>query len=104
MRPAAPRAANHRMSPAPVAVDAMGGDFAPRAVVSGAVQAARRGVAVALVGPLDRVRAELARYADSSDLPLAVVDAPDVVSMAESPLSALRRKPHASITVATGLV
>jgi glycerol-3-phosphate acyltransferase PlsX len=89
----------------PIAVDAMGGDLAPRAVVLGAVQAARRaGVAVILVGPADRLRAELARARDLADLPITVVDAPDAVAMHESPLLALRRKPRASIKVAARLV
>jgi glycerol-3-phosphate acyltransferase PlsX len=89
---------------APVAVDAMGGDSAPRAAVSGAVQAARRGIAVTLVGPSDVIAAELARHPRVGALPITIVHAPDVVTMAESPLSALRRKPRASIAVAARLV
>src|SRR5262249_35172183 len=83
----------------------MGGDQAPATVVAGAVEAARDlGIAVVLVGQAGPVRAELARHPGASDLPLTLVEAPDIVGMDESPLAALRRKPHASIKVAVGLV
>jgi glycerol-3-phosphate acyltransferase PlsX len=88
-----------------VAVDAMGGDRAPAAVVAGAVEAARLGgLRVALVGATDAIRAELAPVADAGDLPIDIVDAPEVVGMAEVPLAALRRKRRASIRVAADLV
>ena len=83
----------------------MGGDHAPGAVVAGAIEAARTtGAAITLVGPADALRAELERQAPLSARTLTIVDAPDVVAMAESPLAALRRKPRASIRVATDLV
>jgi glycerol-3-phosphate acyltransferase PlsX len=88
-----------------IAVDVMGGDDAPRPIVDGAVSAARHlGVRMCLVGPTDTVRAELARHADAASLPLEIVEAPDVIGMAEPPAAALRRKPRASIRVAVDLV
>jgi glycerol-3-phosphate acyltransferase PlsX len=87
-----------------VAVDAMGGDQAPAAVVQGAVDAARAGVGIALVGMASRLAPELARYGDTSVLPLTIVDAPDVIGMDEPPLAALRRKPGASVRVAADTV
>jgi glycerol-3-phosphate acyltransferase PlsX len=87
-----------------VAVDAMGGDLAPAAVIAGAVQAVRRQqIGVVLVGAEGAVRAELARL-DPGPLPIAVVDAPETIAMHESPLAALRRKPRASVRVAAGIV
>lgn len=87
-----------------VAVDAMGGDHAPGAVIDGAVQAASSlSVVVALVGPADLLRAELASR-DLRGARLTIVDAPDVVPMDEAPLAALRRRPRASVRVAAGLV
>ena len=81
-----------------IAVDAMGGDFAPSRVVDGALAAARHsGVAVTLVGRADAIAAELARHDDRAALDVTVVDAPDVIGMDESPAAALRRKPGASI-------
>jgi glycerol-3-phosphate acyltransferase PlsX len=87
-----------------VAVDAMGGDQAPAAVVHGAVDAARRGVGVALVGIASQIHTELRRHGDTRHLPLSVVDAPDVIGMDEPPLAALRRKPLASVRVAADVV
>src|SRR5688500_12374447 len=84
-----------------VAVDAMGGDHAPGRPVEGALAAARNlGLGVDLVGRSDLIDAELQRHPDASNLDVRVIDAPDVVGMAESPAKALRRKPRASIRVA----
>jgi glycerol-3-phosphate acyltransferase PlsX len=91
------------MSLVQVAVDAMGGDHAPAAIVDGAVRAARRGVAISLVGPADRIHSELERHS-ASQLPIMVIDAPEFIAMDEPPLAALRRKPRASIKVAAEAV
>ena len=85
-----------------VAVDAMGGDYAPRAVVQGAVAAAREtpGLSVALVGRVSELRPLL------PDMPpnVRLVDAPDAVGMAEHPVSSLRQKPRSSILVSLQMV
>jgi len=88
---------------AKVAVDAMGGDHAPSAIVEGAVLAARRGIGIALVGPPDRLRHELERHA-AGRLPIDCISAADAIAMDESPLAALRRKPGASVKVAAEAV
>jgi glycerol-3-phosphate acyltransferase PlsX len=88
-----------------VAVDAMGGDFAPRLVVDGALAATRTGdLGVALVGRADLVEAEVARHAGIDRARIRIVDAADVVTMEESPSAALRRKTGASIRVAADMV
>ena len=88
-----------------IAVDAMGGDHAPAAVVDGAVAAARHlAVRIALVGPASVVERALTTHPDWRSLGLEIVDAPDVVGMADTPAVALRRKPRASIRVAADLV
>ena len=88
-----------------VAVDAMGGDFAPRLVVDGALAAARHfDLGVALVGRREAIEAELRRHDDIDAARLRIVDAADVVAMDEAPSAALRRKPGASIRVAADLV
>jgi len=89
---------------APVAVDAMGGDHAPAAVVQGAVDAARKGRSVILVGPEDRVRAELKRQRAGGALPLEVRHAAEVVEMGDHPGRAMRRKKENSIRVCFELV
>ena len=92
------------MTRLPIALDAMGGDFAPRAVVCGAAQAAAAmGVPIALVGREEAIRAELATCPAPEGL-ISIVDAPDVIAMEEPPSIALRRKPKASVAVAAGLV
>ena len=88
-----------------VAVDAMGGDYAPGHVVDGALAAARHfDLGVALVGPVSALESELRRHPDVDRHRIRLVDAPDVIAMAESPAAALRRKPRASIRVAAELV
>src|SRR5437016_7576286 len=88
-----------------IAVDAMGGDFAPRLIVDGAIAAARNvDLGVALVGRADVVEAEVARHGDADRTRVRIVDAPDVVTMEESPSAALRRKSGASIRVAADMV
>jgi glycerol-3-phosphate acyltransferase PlsX len=86
-----------------IAVDAMGGDHAPEAIVSGAVAAARElATEVVLVGPEARVHAELARHRGAPAI--EIVDAPEVIEMHEAPAMALRRKRRASIVVAIELL
>ncbi len=88
-----------------IAVDAMGGDHAPRRPVDGALAAARHlGLGIDLVGRADVIRAELIRHPDAEALDVSVVDAPDVVDMHESAAQTLRRKPRSSVMVAAGRV
>jgi len=87
-----------------IAVDAMGGDHAPPAIVDGAVAAARRlGIAVSLVGASGAIEQALNRHPGWRNAGLTIIDAPDVIDMAESPTT-VRRKPRASIRVAADLV
>ena len=88
----------------PVAVDAMGGDHAPSAIVHGAVNAARKGLPVVLVGPEAAVREELARHRAGSSLPVTVKHASEVVAMDDHPGQAMRRKKDNSIRVCFELV
>jgi phosphate acyltransferase len=75
-----------------VAVDAMGGDHAPRVVVEGALLAAREfGTEIILVGQKDAVEYELRRHAGQFS-PLAVVPASQIITMDESPSAGLRKK------------
>ena len=91
----------HNPVPFSVAVDVMGGDFAPRPIVEGAVSAARAsGAAVRLVGRPDVIEDVLAGVADRDQLRVSVVPAAECVAMAEAPAPALRRKPQASIRIA----
>ncbi len=83
-----------------VAVDAMGGDHAPGAIVEGAVAAARElGIPVILCGREDVIARELRRH-PTEGLPIRVVHASEVVQMGDSPVEALRRKRDNSMGVA----
>lgn len=93
----------------PIALDAMGGDFAPAATVAGAAQAcADSGLDVVLVGDRAALEAEWERAlaaAEGTDVRLPrIVDAPEAVGMDEDPATALRAKPRASVRVAADLV
>ena len=73
-----------------IIVDAMGGDNAPREIVRGAVMAAREfSLEVVLVGSEGVIR-ELLAGEDVSGLKLEVVDAPETVTMEDSPASVFR--------------
>ena len=82
----------------PVALDAMGGDDAPEAIVAGAVLAAKDGLRVTLVGDEGRIRALLPKGVD-----VGVVHAADAVGMDEA-ATAVRRRDQSSIRVAMDLV
>ncbi len=83
-----------------IAIDAMGGDYAPQEIVKGAVLGAKAyRVAIELVGDEAKIRQELALY-DTTGLDIRVVHTPDVIDMDEAPATALRKKKNASIAVA----
>ncbi|MFZ0038592.1 MAG: phosphate acyltransferase PlsX [Candidatus Acidiferrales bacterium] len=87
-----------------IALDAMGGDNAPRAEVEGAVLAARElDVRVVLVGIEATVRQELAKHRAKS-LPIEIVNATEVIAMTDTPSHAFRRKKDSSVHVAARLV
>jgi len=84
-----------------IVVDAMGGDYAPREVVYGAVLAAKEyGIAIQLVGPPDAVGSELKKHS-TAGLDISIVPASEVVSMDEKPSRAIVKKKDSSIVVAT---
>ena len=83
----------------------MGGDFAAAPVVDGALAAVRHfDLGVVLVGATSVLESELQRHRDVGSNRLRLVEADEVVTMAESPAAALRRKPRASIRVAAEVV
>lgn len=82
--------------PIKIAVDAMGGDDAPGVVVEGAISAAKSDadIEVMLFGPIEQLRPLIPDDCPDS---VTLVDAPDVIGMAESPSTALRKKLESSI-------
>ena len=88
-----------------IAVDAMGGDYAPGEMVKGAVEALKKKeqVHVILVGQQDRIEKELKGYAYPADR-LSVVHASEVIETGEGPVNAVRKKKDSSIVVGMNLV
>src|SRR5438552_1795673 len=82
-----------------IALDAMGGDHAPRPIVAGAVRAvaADPGIQVVLVGERTQIESSLAQEADGKDR-IELFHCSQVVTMEESPVEALRKKPDNSIS------
>ncbi len=88
-----------------VAVDAMGGDNAPAEIVKGVVDAviSRGNIKVFLVGQTDSIREELDKYQYPAGK-IEIVDAPEVIEMAEPPVQAIRKKKQSSIVVGMNMV
>ena len=88
-----------------VAVDAMGGDYAPEEPVKGAVEAVRADerIFVYLVGKKDLIEKELEKYTYPRER-IEVVHASEVIETAEPPVNAIRGKKDSSIVVALTLV
>lgn len=89
-----------------IAVDAMGGDFAPREIVTGAISAARtakRRFEIILVGDEEKIKRELSFHFRLDELALSIKHASQQVEMDDSPAEAIRRKKDSSIAVAMEL-
>ena len=90
--------------PVVIAVDAMGGDFAPRTAVAGAFQAAtEHGIQILLVGDETRVRAELQPMGDHGGR-IEIVHAEEVVTMDDPPIAPIRKKRRSSLRRCADLV
>jgi glycerol-3-phosphate acyltransferase PlsX len=88
-----------------IAVDAMGGDNAPKSEVSGALQAAKTlGVKVVLVGRQDIIEAELAHHGHCDRSLIEIKHATEQITMEDSAAKAMRNKRDSSIRVASRMV
>ena len=86
-----------------IAVDGMGGDYAPQNIVSGAVQAVSEfDVHVLLVGIQDQLQTELTKHEIPSNR-IEIIDATEVVAMDEAATSAARKKKNSSLRIAVDL-
>ena len=88
-----------------IALDAMGGDNAPAEIVKGAVDAvaSREDIKVYLVGQTDAVQEELNKYPYPKER-IEIVEAPEVIEMAEPRVQAIRKKKQSSMVVAMNMV
>ena len=86
-----------------IAVDATGGEYAPREIVKGAIKAAQEyEVDIALVGRKPILHVLASRYSKKPGL--TIVDASQVIELHESPIKAIRSKKNSSIVVGINLV
>lgn len=91
--------------PSVIALDAMGSDRAPRPEIEGAIQAARHlGARVVLVGSEPIIKTELLRYRWTSQLPIEIVHASEVITMEDKAAQAVRSKRQSSMHVGLRLV
>ena len=88
-----------------IAIDGMGGDNAPAAVVEGAIQAIKEydNIELVITGPEEVINSELAKYTYTKER-ISVIDAKEVISPSEHPVMALRKKKDSSIVKAMNLV
>ena len=86
-----------------IAIDAMGGDYAPDEIVAGALRAKEElDAQILLVGDPEQIEQSISKHTRSHQL--EIVPSEGVIAMDEEPLVALRRKKKASISVAMNLV
>ena len=88
-----------------IALDAMGGDHAPEAIVEGALRALRKyaDIEILLAGPEDRLEALIADAADVQER-IGILNATQVIEMDEPPMLAVRTKKDSSMVVAMNAV
>ena len=87
-----------------IAIDAMGGDFAPQEIVRGAIDACREfGAEIILVGIEKEIKKELVGQS-LSNLKIDIQPASEVIAMDEHPANAVKRKTDSSLVVANRLV
>lgn len=90
--------------PSVIALDAMGSDRMPKPEIEGAIQAARLGVRVLLVGPGETLQRELVRYPAAAGLPIEIIHASEIISMDDKAVQAVRAKRDSSMRVGLRLV
>lgn len=89
-----------------IALDAMGGDFAPDCTVKGAelaIQEIPKKFSIILVGKEEAIAKKLEENNITSDR-IEIFNADEVIEMGEHPTKALSQKPNASIPVGYGLL
>jgi glycerol-3-phosphate acyltransferase PlsX len=86
-----------------IAVDAMGGDYAPREVIKGTIEAAKEfPIDIALIGNRPVIEMLLRRYSKKSNI--SIIEASQVVEMDEEPVQGVQNKPDSSLCVGARLV
>lgn len=88
-----------------IALDVMGGDYAPEQIIIGALNAAKKSIPLILVGPQDIVKEFLYKYdLNWQNYPITLCDVSSVIAMDEEPVNAVRQKKDSSIVKIIELV
>lgn len=88
-----------------IALDAMGGDYAPQVTVLGALHAAKKGIPVLLFGDEKQLKALLNQHDPEWNMfPLYIEHASEVIGMADEPTRAVARKSKSSLMMAINAV
>jgi len=85
-----------------IAIDAMGGDFAPDEILAGVIEAIpflEKGDSLILLGPAEVIENKLGKALHKHADVLRIVNAPEIIGMNEKPVDALRQKRNSSIAV-----
>ena len=86
-----------------IAVDASGGEYAPHEIVKGAIKAAQDfKIGIALVGKKEILGLQARHHMKNLDV--SIIDAPEVIEDAESPIEAVTKKQNSSIVVGINMV
>ncbi|MDU5109636.1 MAG: phosphate acyltransferase PlsX [Clostridium sp.] len=88
-----------------IAIDGMGGDNAPKAVIEGVIKALEeyKGIEYYITGPKEQIEEELKNYNYDKSL-VNIIDAREIISPNEHPVMALKKKKDSSIYKALKLV
>ncbi len=89
-----------------IALDVMGGDFAPKAIIDGAILAVKsfpKDVHIVLLGKEDVIKSHLDQEGVSQDL-FTIFHCEEVIEMGDHPTKAISQKPNSSIVVGFGLL
>lgn len=89
-----------------IAVDAMGGDNAPKEIIKGGIDAARllqKGVEIVFIGPKEKIQREIEKN-NGYNLPISTVNAEEVIDNNESPVKAIKTKKNSSMVIGLNLL
>ncbi|MCB9493507.1 MAG: phosphate acyltransferase PlsX [Epsilonproteobacteria bacterium] len=88
-----------------IALDVMGGDFAPDPVIAGALRAAKQSVPLVLSGPAELIKQKCSALDPGwQQYNIQIIDADQVIEMDEEPVFAVKKKQNASLVKAVGAV
>ena len=88
-----------------IAVDAMGGDYAPKVVIQGAVEAVRSyGLDILLIGDSSRIKEEICKTRNYPKDKIEIIHTDEVIDMHDSPTASVRKKKNSSISIGINLL